>query len=182
MIALVIGGAVGAIDEFHEALAMVSEKVVTLAVNDQIMLFPYYIDHAVTLHPEKLDHIDPKWLTVRRSHHLDDPGEIWAHRDSRRTANIVTKIEPDHWQGSSGLYAARIAMRNLGLRVILCGVPMQAQRSHVVRGRPWNAVAAFTASWQKYLPQMRPYVRSMSGWTCSLLGFPDQEFLNGPDR
>jgi hypothetical protein len=180
MIALVVGGALGAIDEFHKALAMVSEEVVTLVVNDQIMLHPYYIDHAVTLHPEKLDSVDPKWLQVRRGKGLEDPGVIWAHRESTKTRDIIDHVVPDYWLGSVGLYAVNIALKQLNLRrVILCGVPMQANRGHVVRKREWGAVVAFTNAWNVYRPEIAPYVRSMSGWTASLLGFPDEEFLNG---
>lgn len=83
--------------------------------------------------------------------------------------------EADHyWRmrgdtgGSSSLMGTKVALKYLGYdRVVLAGVPLTgAYKDH------------FLKHWQEAVPFLAGRVRSMSGHTRDLLGYPDEEWLN----
>jgi hypothetical protein len=82
-------------------------------------------------------------------------------------------------KGTSGWCAARLA-RKLGYeRIILCGVPMQpapyADHSiaRAFQGMGGKAVDLYRDAIATDT-DLHPYVRSMSGWTRDILGFPEE--------
>jgi hypothetical protein len=81
--------------------------------------------------------------------------------------------------GSSGLFAVKVAMEAGYDRIILAGVPMQVEGAHFFNASPWGEVGSFTEAWKIALPRIAPHVRSMSGWTKDLLGYPSFEWLAG---
>src|ERR1700686_3647474 len=105
-VGLVIGGADCVYEEFIAARAMCHEVGIsyqTFVVNDMIPVFEGYIDHAVTLHPQKLTRDDPKWLVGRARRGFLPPGEVWAHRNGN-CADAVTRDCADHSQDPSWLF------------------------------------------------------------------------------
>ena len=122
MIAAVLGGAKGGIDELVEISRKTPVRLL-FAIDDIAAEYPGRVDYFVTLHPEKL----PQWLERRRSLGLSEPGAVVAH-DKREH---VTEVVDYHWlgtegSGSSGLYAAKVALERTNLPVVLCGVPMNS--------------------------------------------------------
>jgi len=182
-VALIIGGAEGAFGEFYAASILCGEVAPlasdVFAVNDMIAAFPHIIDHAVTLHPGKLI----AWLRERHKAweergqgacaNFTPPLRSWCHREGVRH---FTDWSPD-WGGSSGLFAVKVA-RELGYRrVILCGVPMTVEGGHFRRRQRWAACHGFRPAWERHAGELRPYLRSMSGWTRELFGAPGPGWL-----
>src|SRR5690606_11908786 len=84
---------------------------------------------------------------------------------------------PYRWKGSSGLYAAQVALEALGCRAaILCGVPMDAEAGHITGAAAWP----FTEKYRQELldgKTERANIRSMGGWTAEVLGRPDADWI-----
>lgn len=170
-IALILGGASCVWDDAKAALALADPDAV-IAINDMIPAWPGKIDYAVTLHPNKL----PMWLAKRRERGMETDFPCWAHRRDR--ANGVTHYCSD-WQGSSGLFAIKVAIQQIGISgAILAGVPM-TPTPHFVRGesKPWKSANAFIAGWKRHMDEIKSVARSMSGWTRQQLGAPTPEWL-----
>lgn len=171
-VAVVIGGAEGVWDEWRQAKQMCEEagaRPITFVVNDSIPLFPDHIDHAVTLHPDKYER---EWCGARAAHHRAAAGTVWAHRRHK----VVNKDTPD-WGGSSGLFAIKIAMELGHSKILLCGVPMTVEGSHVIRKAPWRACDQFRKAWERHRREITPCVRSFSGWTKINFGSPSVAFI-----
>ena len=181
-VAVVVGGANCVYEEYAAAKAMCDSAGIayqTIVVNDMIPAFNDHLDHAVTLHPQKLKRDEPKWLVARAQRGLNHPGEVWSHRNDN-VADAVTRICKDHWLGSSGLFATKIAIFELRCdRVLLCGIPMTVQASHFLRGKLWRACPMFTKYWEQHHVELVPYVRSFSGYTRDLLGPVTLDFVLG---
>lgn len=166
-IAVVLGGARGNWDELARASQIAPVRHI-FAINDAAAHYPGEIDAMVTLHPEKLS----GWLGARRTASLPEPGAVISHT----AAAHVTEVAAYQWpgqpgSGSSGLFAAKIALERTALPVVLCGVPMQADRAHFFNDQPWGEVNQFIASWEWAAARgLLARVRSMSGWTAELLG------------
>lgn len=140
-----------------------------LVGNDMIAKFGGPVDHACTLHPDKLS----MWIGERRTNEYPAPGRIWSHRPFTN----VTDWTRD-WNGSTGLFCVKVA-RELGFtHVILCGVHMSPDSNHFVRGARWDACDGFLNGWRMRLPVLRPYVRSFGGWTREQFGLPTPQWLD----
>lgn len=170
-IALLVGGGGDPLSEYVAARLMCEAldlKVTTFVCNDSIHLFPDKIDHAVTLHPDKMS----VWLERRRRNGFEIPTSLWAHR-SYPHFTAWTK----DWQGSSGLFMVKIA-RELGFtKILLCGIPMSEEADHITRHVPWHHCQGFMRGWRRWEHHIKPHVRSMSGWTQETFGAPDDEWL-----
>jgi hypothetical protein len=164
-IAAVLGGAKGNLDELA-ALRTHADVVAVYAVNDAAAEYPGDLAAFVTLHFEKL----PMWLAKRRAAGLPKPREIVSHEQQPHVTRVVDYRWPGmNASGSSGLFAAKVAIEAGFDDVVLCGVPMDAERAHYFNGSPWHEVNGFFEAWEIALPHLRGRVRSMSGWTAKLL-------------
>ena len=178
-VAVVIGGSADVLREFDQAAQLCFRAGVsfeTFVVNDMIAEFPQ-CDHAVTLHPYKLQKKDD-WLGKRKVNGLPMPREVWCHRtDADAPAVTRTFKQVDPGKTSSGYFAAHIALHCGHDRVILCGVPMTMEGGHFKRRAPWDAMRHFRKVWVDHRAEFMPKTRSMSGWTMDLFGYPDVGFL-----
>jgi hypothetical protein len=167
-IAIVLCGGGAPLEELARAIELCGDKPYTiLAGNDQIAEYAGHIDHAVTLHPDKL----AMWIIQRKNKGYEAPGIIWAHRPHTG----VERWSRD-WAGSTGLLAIKIA-RELGFtHVILCGVHMTVEGNHFLRQAPWKAAYGFRRGWTAHMRELRDYVRSFGGWTKELFGEPTAEW------
>lgn len=163
-----LGSGRSLVDDIDAACRLVDpNRCTVLAVNDAGCVWPLRLDHWCTLHPEKL----LAWEGRR-------PGPRtwtrWAH--TRHGFPFVDRAT-DHWHGSSGLFALKIALEDLGHRkAILAGVPMDGG-PHFFDAARWDERNHFTAAWKMRADQIRPRVRSFSGWTRELLGEPSRDWL-----
>lgn len=147
-----------------------------IAVNRAGIAYPGRIDHWVTLHPEMLE----GFMEERAIAYGPSDFTTWSQRphDDAQVDRVVTDIEP---KGSSGLFAARIALRHLGCdRVVLAGIPIDDgphfYDADGVRSGP--AFRYYRPAWLRARRQeFSGRVRSLSGWTREILGSPDNEWL-----
>lgn len=165
MRALVLGGADCVWEDFRAFEAAGGWAHVVIAVNDAIPAWHGHLHHAASLHGDKLS----QWKRERAGRGLN--------------ADFVTWTRPEHegctdrtlsgWSsGSSGFFAVGVALELGAESVVLCGVPMQAERAHFFKSEPWSAVWYYLSAWEHQAGRLRGRVFSMSGWTRDLLGGP----------
>jgi hypothetical protein len=170
MIAAVLGGASGVWAELAELKAMRTPDIV-IACNEAGAAYPGQLDGWVSLHFEKL----AKWME-RRPRNDYRAFSIAGHWDLGDRVEVI----PSRWAGSSGLYAAQIALEAFDASgVVLCGVPLEDAKGHYFDpGTAWTDAELYRAGFRAALPVIRDKVRSMSGYTRELLGGPTPEWLN----
>jgi len=173
-VALIVGAGGDPLSEYGAARALcelASKSIATFVCNDTLTFFPDHVDYAVTLHPDKMH----GWQRERTKNKLPMPfGQIWCHRDYLGFTHHTRD-----WQGSSGLFMTKIALE-VGFKYnILCGVPMDVDADHITRHLPWHSAPGFVRGWTKHMIELKPYVRSMSGWTQQQLGEPTSMWLLG---
>ncbi len=171
-VALIVGGGGDPLSEYGAARAFceaAGKSVATFVCNDTLMIFPDTVDYAVTLHPDKMH----GWQRERTKNKLPMPfGSIWCHR-----SYLGFSHHTRDWQGSSGLFMVKIALEAGFTHIILCGIPMEVDANHIIRHKPWHAAAGFLRGWQRHIMGIKPFVRSMSGWTQQQFGAPDMLWL-----
>lgn len=174
-VALVIGGAKGVWDEVGRAYSEFDINVV-VAVNMAIVN-AVRVDVAVSLHPSKLE----GWLNERELTPIERVVSFKDHRGQEKypVTDVVKFLWPGMLKsGSSGLYAAKVAMELLGAdKVILAGVPMDGG-PHYYDDKPWGIPKDFREGWVQASPHIIGKVKSYGGWTRDLLGEPTQEWAN----
>lgn len=165
MKALIIGSGPGVVDDLWLARQLFTPDLV-IGIN-QAALMHGPVDLHVTLHPEEFAHRKAARMVAHKM--LRGVDEFLEHT-ARGCVN----------SGSSGLYAVRVAreLKNC-TRIVLAGVPMTVE-PHDFGGAPWKAARTFQQAWKQSKDQIKPYVRSMSGWTRDLLGAPTPEWLQAP--
>jgi hypothetical protein len=89
----------------------------------------------------------------------------------------ITRRVTYRWPGmtssaSSGIYGAKVALDDGFDRVVLAGIPMQADSNHFTRGKSWAQRDSFMPGFELAIPHMLGKVRSMSGLTRERLGAP----------
>lgn len=169
MLAAVLGGARGVWAELAELEQLHGRRPdLIVGTNDAGVVYPGRLDAWATLHHERFN----EWKR-RRVGNQDYRAFIHAPHPG-----VTGEVVPDRWAGSSGLYAAQVAISHLGAaRVVLCGVPLDADRAHFFNSAAWTDADVFRRGFEAALPVIRETVRSMSGWTRDLLGAPDAQWL-----
>jgi hypothetical protein len=172
VIAFVFGSAACLAADMEQALA-VGQPDMIIAVNAASVAVMGPVPHLATMHPANAD----GWLDQRRRRGLPDPDRMWCPEGSPGGQGARWSHAPA-WGGSSGLFAVSVAVAAGAERVVLCGVPLDAQ-PHFDDPRPWTAALLYRHAWTIRRSVLRVFVRSCSGWTRELLGPPTAEWLNG---
>jgi len=177
--ALVIGCAAEVWQEVEAAQALATFDAIYAVKMAGIHWEGYF--HWITLHPEFMD----RYKAERRTLGLPDTYEVvapQAHEVGAHAHHPADRRVTYRWpnmssSGSSGLFAAKVALEDGHDRVVLAGVPMQREASHFQRARPWVDVDGFMPAWNVAKSHLLGKVKSMSGWTQNLLGAPDAQWL-----
>lgn len=170
-VAIIVGSGGDPFAEFEQARAMCERTGRSYAVfvgNDMIADFPGHIDHAGTLHPDKLSY----WTSARLANNFEPAERLWAHRPFSH----ITDWTRD-WGGSTGLFLTKVARECGFVHIILCGVPMTIEGKHYKRGTDWVDCIGFQRGWTGRLLELKGYVRSFSGWTAAQFTLPTDEWL-----
>lgn len=171
-VALVIGGAPTVWSELEQAMGLVGDRDARIIVTNHAgRLYEGDIDAWVTLHPEMFE----PWREERAEKRLntDYRSLVYAGRKA------VPGTEPyrQRWNGSSGLFAAQLALDVLGCAgVILSGVPLEREAGHFHTPGAWKMADHYRDAARKAKAEGAS-IRSMSGWTADLFGRPDEEWL-----
>lgn len=173
MNALVLGSADCLYDDIADVERLTGGRWdgLVVAANQAGVLWPHRLDHWVTFHPQNM----ARWIGERADMGRNVDMTTWAHY------GVQTDRTLDHWEGSSGMFAARVALHLGCERIILCGIPLDS-RPHAVEHETWGS-----GDWKEanvYQKQLRESahryegrVRSMSGFTAALFGSPTREWL-----
>src|SRR5690606_1278796 len=110
-VALCLGGADGVQDEWEAAQGLATFDYV-VACNDVGTIWPGRLDAWVTLHPEYL----PRWIEQRRANGYRDAARYLAHGDYLPDwmELVEFRFPGQSNSGSSGLFAAKVALIDLG--------------------------------------------------------------------
>lgn len=160
MLALCLGGARGVWADLEAAERLIGDRPrLVIACNFAGIHYAGHLDAWVSLHPEMY----AAW-----------PAQRAGNADYR---TFLYPDPPERWSGSSGLYAAQIALDHLGAdKVILCGVPMDADAGHIHWPGDWPWTR-YRAGFEAAHPIIGHQVRSMSGWTADTYGRPETDWL-----
>lgn len=168
--ALVLGSA-GTLEADRAAALQLFEPDVVIACNHAARDEPGRVDHWATMHPEQF----PSWLAVRAAAGREPAGRLWH---ARHHVSAVDSTPIESWGGSSGLLCVAVAFEIGCSHVVLAGVPMVKMSRHYDDARPWMEARRYWPVWERRRPLLEPRVRSMSGWTCDLLGAPTRDWID----
>jgi hypothetical protein len=170
--AIVFGDAACGQADMDQALALFTPDAIA-ATNNRIIDYPGKLDYGISLHPDRCDNWPGLEEAIRRRtlKGYNRP-ETWAHKAGRG----VDKHTPD-WGGSTGLLAVKALIEEGFTRIVLCGVPLEAQ-PHFYTDQPWSKFERYRTGWEAHRDEIAPYVRSLSGWTRELLGPPDANWIS----
>ena len=135
------------------------------AANDIGAKWPTELAFWVSLHPRKLKKLED----IRAKAGFPAGYVKYGNKYGRP---MVDWVDVD-WGGSSGLFAVKIALTLKYDRIILAGIPMEAAEGHFFNKKEeWAQCNQYRKGWERHLKELKPYVRSCSGWTQRLLGGP----------
>lgn len=171
----------GSADCLHDDLARYAGPVDgCVACNDAGAEWPGRLDAWVTLHPSHWVH--KGWLAARRRNGYPDALELRTNNtaDVKNlfAANGIEAVQTEYCfpgqehSGSSGMFAAKVALIDLGFeRAVLCGIPM-TPTPHFYGGPAWDVAGRYLQRWRDVPAEYKDRIRSMSGATRELLGAP----------
>lgn len=131
-----------------------------IAVNKAIRALPERPWAGATLHPEKAESFAREGV----------PLYSW------RAGNGIDRVFPkaEMWNGTSALYAVRIALAAGAERVVLAGCPLDGGAYCDGRTFETKHLNQYRLGWLKAAARKElDRVTSLSGWTRELLGAPD---------
>ena len=101
------------------------------------------------------------------------------HHEFAPEVNIVEPhTGPPEVSGGSALLGVLAAIRLGYNKIVICGCPMEGPNP---RHKGWD-YNRFQGGWEKKAEVIKPFTRSMSGWTAKFLGKPTDEWLEGRER
>lgn len=170
--ALVIGGAHCVFNDIENYDGPIDGVV---ACNDVGAEYPGELTAWVSLHPDKF----AKWAEKREANGHPPCPQYFGHRTgtSGQIKGIPIKQTPymfpgQKQTGSSGLFALKVALLDLGFdRAVLAGIPME-QTPHFFDGKAWKSADNFRKAWLTVPDEYMMRAKSLSGWTSVLLGRP----------
>jgi hypothetical protein len=176
---LVLGGA----DCLHADLDAYTGQIDgVIACNEAGAEWPGELDAWVSLHP---NYFEAKgWRQSRANNGYPDAKRYFGHEEWRineSKGNLPPGMEFTDYRfpgqtrsGSSGLFAAKVALIDLGFdTAVFCGIPM-THTPHFYGGDPWKYAHNYQQIMLDLDKQYRNRMRSMSGWSRILLGVPEQ--------
>jgi hypothetical protein len=136
----------------------------------------------VGLHPEFMDGYKRERSALGLASDYETVGPL-AKEVKKHARHELDRRVSYLWPGvsqsaSSGIYGAKVALDDGHDRVVLAGIPMDTSK-HFSRGKPWLHCDLFMKGFKKSVPHLLGKVKSMSGTTKEVLGFPSPEWLDG---
>jgi hypothetical protein len=133
------------------------------------------VDHWATLEPQ---------FFAAESRRLGDALAKHTGEDLVETGfDFYWSKRPPGWDGTGGLFAAKIALAMGFERIVLCGIPMDDSGHWYSKNDDTRGLEIFIQPWVDFATRLDVInrVRSLSGRTRQLLGAPTREFLTLPD-
>ena len=141
----------------------------TIVVNRMIEQYQGRIWAGATLHPEMAE----QFRAARAGN-----WRLYAPEPAEGVSHVHPKLRM--WNGSSVLYAVRIALAEGADRVVVAGAPLDDSPHCYADGTSLRPhLTQYRHGWERAVPELGGRVRSLSGWTARLLGSPTDKWLNG---
>jgi len=182
-VALIVGRAKAVWDDLTVAYSMRPEncRYVTIAVNVVGCHLPV-VDHWVSFHPELMVH----WIAERRNNDYADGYQLWTSSRGRHMTEWEKKMKirmVDCEGGSSGMIGLKVALEIGAPKMLLAGIPMVNEAGRYDVSTEWDEAEMHLKAWQKLDASISNRIRSLSGKTMELFGYPTKEWLgqNGKD-
>lgn len=169
--ALILGSADTLAADRDAALELFKPDIL-IAANHAARDYDGHVDAFVSMHPELI----PLWLGQRIKRGGSLPGDIWYPR--HKPCSIARARPVKSWGGSSGLMCVAVAEQLGVTHAVLAGIPMVKMNRHYDKSEPWMECRQYYPAWERQRDHISPWVRSMSGWTRTLLGEPTREWLD----
>lgn len=135
------------------------------------------VKYLVTYHPKDIE----SYIKKRNNKGLNSNFLVISHSNiisKGKTTDKVDIIEPHKDpSGSSSLLGVSAAIRLGYKKIVLCGCPLEGRNKG--DNRSYNH---FQKGWEKRKEEIIPYVRSMSGWTKTFLGYPTKEWFEKGEK
>lgn len=171
---LILGSANCLRDDITRALQLAEYEGVVAAKHAGVE-WTGELDAWVSLHPDRFQSL----IAERASKGSPDAKRHFGHIAIQGVCEAVGyKFEGQKRSGSSGLFAAKVAI-DLGFeKLVLCGIPLEKEQGRIDGKNHWNGATSFRQGFLEARPILAGRARSMSGWTQSILGTPTAEWLN----
>ena len=167
----------GSAENLFKDLAACREYVVkpeecdAFCVNRSVLYYPFFFQHWASLNKEMVSIL--KWVKTK----------CFFTTHSNKIAPGIDRFWPlESFNGDSGLFAIRVAIRLEYEKIILCGMPIDS-RSKLYQLRENGCSFDCNTNlklWQETArDEFEDKVRSMSGNTQEILGYPTKEWLYG---
>jgi len=128
------------------------------------------IQHMATYHVEELEQFRARRQRIGAN--LD----YQTHSHKAPADRVWPLVARSPLSGSSAFLGCQAAVGMCYQKIILCGCPMQGQNLIKKRATGYDK---FQKGWVKFAPQMfGDKVKSLSGFTRDLMGFPTKEWLD----
>lgn len=167
----------GSAENLFVDMAILRENIIkppecdALCVNRSVLYYPYFFQHWASLHHDLVR--DLQWVKNKCN--------FKTH--SNRPGPGIDRIWPmEAFNGDSGLFAVRVAVRLGYEKIILCGLPLDKRRKiYQVKenGNSFDCITNLQLWREMARDEFDGKVRSMSGNTREILGEPTKEWLNG---
>jgi hypothetical protein len=149
-----------------------------IAVNGVGCDLKMHINHWVSFHAE----LFPQWISKRRVKGFSDAGQLWTSSRGRRMDKWERELGiryVDNNGGSSGMVAVDVALKMGYQKMILVGIPLEAEKGHYDQPGSWDEATHHRKPWEELDPAISVRIKSVSGWTRELLGAPTKEWVDG---
>ncbi len=137
----------------------------------------------VSLHPEWLEDYRAQRIKLGYPDGYETvgplQGEVGMHAKHKVDRRVSYRFPGINASASSGIYAAKVAMEDGYERIVLAGIPMQAEQNHFIRGKEWKQCPSFMGGLYAAVPFLQGKVKSVSGLTQTLLGNPTPTWIAG---
>lgn len=169
---LIVGGADCVFDDVEAALSL-SEFEDVIVVKRMLPVWRGPVTAFASLHPDTVANA----VRARDRAGLPMGFDIYTNKRPQGARALDIKVIPD-LRGSSGLFAVAAALQYPRIdRIVLCGVPIDS-RPHFDRSKNWDHFLHYRQGWTQNIGMLKQRVRSMSGWTSTLLGKPTEQWLS----
>jgi hypothetical protein len=160
-----------------DAALSVGEYDAVIAVKRTGIVWPGPLYSWVSLHPDWM--VDYAAQRAERGH--PPAREIVAHEMRPGIDRVANHKWPEQTtrSGASGMFGVKVAIEDGFDRIVICGMPMSQQIGRIDGRRTWHSARTYQPAVLQAVHHMKDKVRSVSGWTMELLGYPSAEWLNG---
>lgn len=160
---IILGSASSLLEDYNKALSLGMQDHDCLVVGiTALKMIDFPVKYFASYHPEVMPKVDKE----------NKPYKIICHEQYEGMVDIIKPLKfNEEPSGSSSLLGVLAGIDEGYKKIILCGCPMTGKNAKTY---PY---AVFRKGWVFHEKYIKPYVRSMCGWTKELLGEPTEEWL-----